>query len=372
MAKKPSKAMKPETGSLMERMLKNSIIELTSRLTESVVFNEKDMVTTPVPIVNVALSGDLHGGISPGLLQLAGPSKHFKSGFALLMAKSYLQKYPEGIILLYDSEFGTPAAYFKTYDIDMNRVIHTPITDIEEFTMDFMKQLENLNRNDRVMFLVDSIGNLASKKEVTDTLDGRSVTDMTRAKSLKSLGRMITGKLNLKNITCVAINHTYKTLEMYPKDVVGGGTGLYFSANDIWIIGRQQDRNETTKEVDGYNFVVKVEKSRFVKEGSKFSVYISFKDGIQRWSGLLELALEGGFIVKPKQGKYSIVNMETGEISETEYSETGLMNNDKFWMQLIEDKTFCEYVIKNNKMTGDDKKLLDTETIEEINAKAIE
>jgi hypothetical protein len=357
---------KPETSSLMEKMLKNSTIKLTSVLTESVVFNEKDVIATQIPIVNVALSGDLHGGISPGILQLAGPSKHFKSGFALLMAKSFLQKYSDGIIMLYDSEFGTPAAYFNTYDIDMSKVIHTPITDIEEFTMDFVRQLEPLTRDDHVMFIVDSIGNLASKKEMTDMLDGKSVTDMTRAKTLKTLGRLITTKLNIRNIPCIAINHTYKTLEMFPKDVVSGGSGLYLSANDIWIIGRQQDKNETTKEVEGYNFVVKAEKSRFVKEGSKFPVYISFKNGIERWSGLLDLALEAGFIVKPKQGKYALVDMETGEISETEYNETGIMNNDAFWLQLVENKKFGDYIKDKYQIAGENKKLMETETVEEI------
>jgi hypothetical protein len=106
------------------------------------------MIQTPVPMINVALSGSIDGGITPGLTMLAGPSKHFKTGFALLLASSFLKKYPEGVILFYDSEFGTPQSYFKSFNIPFDFVVHTPITDIEELKFDIMKQFKNLKRED--------------------------------------------------------------------------------------------------------------------------------------------------------------------------------------------------------------------------------
>jgi hypothetical protein len=48
------------------------------------------------------------------------------------VVQSYLEKYPESVIIFYDSEFGTPQSYFDTFDIDTNRVLHTPLTNIEE------------------------------------------------------------------------------------------------------------------------------------------------------------------------------------------------------------------------------------------------
>lgn len=198
--------------SIKDRLIKNSTISLTATIDESKMFKKKDMVQTSVPIINVALSGKFGGGASPGLLMIAGPSKHFKSGFSLLMAKAYLDKYKDGIILFYDSEFGTPKEYFGTYDIDLSRVIHTPITNLEEFKFDIMKQLEEIKRGDHVMIVVDSVGNLASKKETDDALDGKSVADMTRAKGFKSLGRLITPHLTLKDIPMIVINHVYSTM----------------------------------------------------------------------------------------------------------------------------------------------------------------
>jgi hypothetical protein len=205
--------------SLLDKIKKNSTIKDSAILSESKFFNEKDMISTSIPMINVALSGRLDGGLTPGLTMWAGPSKHFKTAFSLLMAKSYMEKYPESVLLFYDSEFGTPKSYFETFSIDMERVLHTPLTDIEQLKFDIMKQLEGIDRSDRVVILVDSIGNLASKKEVEDALEGKSVADMSRAKQVKSLFRMVTPHLSLKDIPMVVVNHTYKTIELYSKDV---------------------------------------------------------------------------------------------------------------------------------------------------------
>ena len=88
--------------SIMDKLKKNSKLKNTEVLSESKFFTEKDMVPTDVPMVNVALSGSVDGGLTPGLTVLAGPSKHFKTSFALLMAQAYMEKYPDSVMLFYD------------------------------------------------------------------------------------------------------------------------------------------------------------------------------------------------------------------------------------------------------------------------------
>ena len=88
--------------SIMDKLKKNSKVKQTSILSESKFFNNKDMIPTDVPMIDVALSGDVDGGLSPGLTVLAGPSKHFKTSFALIMASAYLKKYPEAVLVFYD------------------------------------------------------------------------------------------------------------------------------------------------------------------------------------------------------------------------------------------------------------------------------
>jgi RecA/RadA recombinase len=292
-------------------------------------------------MVNVALSGDIDGGLTSGLTVLAGPSKHFKTSFALLMGAAYLDQYKDAVMLFYDSEFGSPQQYFESFGIDTNRVLHTPITDVEQLKFDLVGQLENIDRDDKVVIVIDSIGNLASKKELEDAINEKSVADMSRAKALKGLFRMVTPYLTMKNIPLLAVNHTYQEMGLFPKQVVGGGTGIYYSADNIWILGRKQDKKGT--EIKGYHFVINVEKSRFVKEKSKIPVSVTWEGGIETYSGLLEVALAGGYVTKPNVGWYAKVDMETGEIEETKVREKDTLQK-KFWMPIFENTNFKEFV----------------------------
>lgn len=209
--------------SIMDKLKKNSKIKETEILQKSKFFQEKDQTATSVPMINVALAGSVDGGLSSGMTVLAGPSKHFKTSFALLMASAYLDKHEDAVMLFYDSEFGSPQSYFESFGIDTNRVLHTPICDVEELKFDLVGQLDNIDRDDKVIIVIDSIGNLASKKELQDAKDEKSVADMSRAKALKGLFRMVTPYLTMRNIPLLAINHTYQEMGMFPKAVVSGG-----------------------------------------------------------------------------------------------------------------------------------------------------
>ena len=325
----------------MDKLKKNTKVDYTSILADSKFFNDKDLVSTDVPMINVALSGSMDGGLAPGLTVLAGPSKHFKTSFALIMASAYLKKYEDSVLLFYDSEFGSPQAYFENFGIDTNRVLHTPITNVEELKFDMISQLEGLDRDDKVVIVIDSIGNLASKKELDDAINEKSVADMSRAKALKGLFRMVTPYLNMKDIPLLAVNHTYQEIGLFPKAVVSGGTGIYYSADNIWILGRQQDKVGT--EIKGYHFVINVEKSRFVKEKSKIPISVSWDGGVQEWSGLLDVALAGNYVAKPSNGWYCRVDKSTGELMEPKVREKETLS-EGFWKPIIEDTDFKQYL----------------------------
>lgn len=326
-------------ASLTERLLKNSTIELTATLNKSKVYGKKDVIRTSVPLINIALSGRIDGGLSSGLTCIAGPSRHFKTGFSLLIAKAYLDTYPEAVILFYDSEFGAPQGYFTANGIDPARVIHTPIKNIEEFRNDIVKQLESITREDKVIIVVDSIGNLASLKEVNDAVDGKTVEDMSRAKKLKGLFRIITPYLNLNDIPMVAINHSYQEIGLYPKNIMGGGTGPMLAADTVWMLGRAQEKDQDG--ISGYHFTINIEKSRFVKEKSKLPITVSYEKGIIKYSGLLELALEAGVVIKPKNGWY-----KKADAKETDPSlrADAINNSSEFWLDIFKTTNFSEWI----------------------------
>jgi len=320
--------------SIMDKLKKNSKVQFTEVLSDSKFFTEKDMVPTDIPMINVALSGSTEGGLAPGLTVLAGPSKHFKTSFALIMASAYLKKYEDAVLLFYDSEFGSPQEYFENFGIDTDRVLHTPITNVEELKFDIIAQLEGIERGDKVCIVIDSVGNLASKKELDDAINEKSVADMSRAKALKGLFRMCTPYLNMKDIPMIAVNHTYKEIGLFPRDVVSGGTGIYYSADNIWILGRRQDKS--SGEIKGYHFVINVEKSRYVKEKSSIPISVSWDGGVQKWSGLLDVALEGKYVAKPSNGWYCRVEQETGELLEPKVREKQTLE-ESFWTPIFDD-----------------------------------
>ena len=327
--------------SIMDKLMKNSKIKATDVLSESKIFKNTDITPTSVPMINAALSGDLDGGLTAGLTVLAGPSKHFKTSFALLMAAAYLEEHKDAILLFYDSEFGSPAAYFESFNIDTSRVLHTPIANVEELKFDIVAQLEEIDRKDKIIIVIDSIGNLASKKELEDAKSEKSVADMSRAKALKGLFRMVTPYLKTKDIPMLAVNHTYQEIGLFPKAIVSGGTGIYYSADNIWIIGRRQEKVGT--EIKGYNFIINVEKSRFVKEKSKIPISVTWDGGIEKYSGLLDIALGASYVAKPANGWYQKVNTDSGEMEGAKYREKDTLSSD-FWEPIFKETNFKEFV----------------------------
>jgi hypothetical protein len=160
---------------------------------------------------------------------------------------------------------------------------------------------------------------------------------------------MITPHLTLKDIPMVVVNHTYKEIGLYPKDIVGGGTGSYYSSDAIWILGRQQEKDADG--ISGYHFVINVEKSRYVREKSKIPITVSFEGGINRWSGLLDVALDGGYVVKPKNGWYATVDKETGEVRQPSMRVGDIVDNKKFWMDMFSNTDFAKYIENKYKMS---------------------
>lgn len=195
--------------SLLDKLAKVGI--KSALLEDSDVYNNRDITSIDnAPIVNIALSGDIEGGLGSGVGILAGPSKHFKSNTGLLMVAAYLNKHKDATCLFYDSEFGSPPTYWKNFGIDISRVLHVTIENIEDLKFDLPQKLQEITSKEKVIIFVDSIGNLASKKEVTDAVDGKSTTDMTRAREIKSMFRIVTPMIKTRNIPAIFIAHTYQ------------------------------------------------------------------------------------------------------------------------------------------------------------------
>lgn len=334
--------------------LKNSMTKIGAKnIRVGLLSEEKEtdivLYPTPLPILNIALSGDIDGGLANGLSVIAGPSKHFKSLLGLILVKSYIdfykEKFGENVFCVYyDTEGGITNNYIQSIGIDPDRIYKiSDITHIEQLKFDIVQRLKEFDpKTEKVIWFVDSIGNLASNKEVEDADNEKLVTDMTRAKAIKSLFRLITPILMSKQIPCVVINHTYSTMELYSKQQMSGGTGILYAANQVLIIGKSQEKDD--KELVGNNFTINIEKSRFVKEKSKFTFTARFNGGIDYYAGLFDLLSEQmNLIVAPKSGWYSRVDPETGEKEDKLWRKKDT-NTPEFWDYFLENDAFKEKV----------------------------
>lgn len=304
-----------------------------------------DITNTPtkMPVLNLALSGELDKGISSGVTAIAGPSKHFKSNLALLIVKSYLDAYPDSVCLFCDNEFGITEEYISSMGIDPSRMVHYPFSTVEELRNELSGQIDGISRGDKLIIMIDSIGNVASQKEVSDATADKSASDMgSRAKAIKSLFRIITAKATLKDVPIVAINHSYSQHGLFPKEVMSGGTGIYYSANTVLMLTRAQEKQGT--DIAGYTFTIKVDKSRKAREGSKVKFTALFDKGILLYSGLLDIALATGHVIKPSVGWYAKASEPDKKYREKEIHESA-----DFWKDILEDDKFkqaCRKIFK--------------------------
>lgn len=325
---------------LMNKMVKKTNIKGVGSLEESTFFG-KDIIQTPLLAMNIALHGTLNGGLSSGITTISGESRTFKTLFGLMLMKSYLDKYSDSIAIFYDTEFGTTPEYLKTFGIDTSRVIHIPIKNIEELKFDIVSKLEDFEKKDKVFFFIDSIGNIASKKELDDALDSKSVADMTRAKQMKSLGRMITPYLSINDIPLVQIGHTYQTQDMYPQDIVSGGRAIMYTSQNVLIVKKRQIKDG--REKTGNIFDIIVEKSRYVREKAKIGVKVMFNEKINKYSGLWEVAEALGFIHQPKKGFYQRI-FDLVDEEDKSHRRKNVEFDHQFWEELIEKSNFARAV----------------------------
>jgi hypothetical protein len=172
--------------------------------------------------------------------------------------------------------------------------------------------------------------------------------DMQRAKQLKSIFRMATPYLSQKNIPMIIINHTYDDMEGWGGQKVSGGTGAYYSSDTIFVIGRSQEKN--SKGLRGYNFNINIEKSRFVKEKSKIPITVLFEGGIDTFSGLIELAEEGGFI---KRVGESHIRTFLNETDKEKVFIKGAKEEVKrtWWTKVLQHKPFKEFIENKYQLT---------------------
>ena len=210
---------------------------------------------------------------------------------------------------------------------------------------------------------MDSLGQIASKKEVEDAENEKSVADMTRAKAIKSFFRIVTNRVVGKSSYFFAINHTYQETGLFPKTIMSGGKGVKLSANNVIFTSKSQEKEGS--ELAGFNINLGVDKSRFVKEKSRIPLTLMFDGGFKPMTGLVDIAIDLGFIVKPSNGYYVIVDKETGE-ELTKKMRRKEIETPQVLIPLLKKPEFRQAIRDHFQIAGGDKKTLGSFDISEV------
>jgi len=252
---------------------------------------------------NALLSGSIYGGMpSNKITAIAGEAATGKTFFALGICKAFLDKDPEAGIIYFESESAISKQMIEARGIDSKRMVIVPVATVQEFRNQSIKILDKymeqtVKTRKPLMFVLDSLGMLSTTKEMEDTAAGKETRDMTRSQIVKSTFRVLTLKLGRANIPMIMTNHTYDVIgSMFPQKEMGGGSGLKYAASSIIYLSKRKDKEGT--EVIGNIIHCKNFKSRLTKENAMIDVKLTYKTGLDKYYGLIELGEEAGIFKK--------------------------------------------------------------------------
>ena len=319
-------------------------------------------VDTGSYIFNALLSGSLHGGLpSNKITAIAGESATGKTFFALGMVKQFLEDNPDAAVMYFESESAITKGMIEERGIDSKRIVIVPVVTVQEFrnqAINILDRYLETPEKDRpkMMFVLDSLGMLSTTKEIEDTAEGKETKDMTRAQITKGAFRVLTLKLGRAGVPMIVTNHTYDVIgSMFPQKEMGGGSGLKYAASSIIYLSKKKEKEGT--EIIGNIIHCKNAKSRLTVENRVVDVRLTYDKGLDRYYGLLDLALASGVFKKSS----TRVELPNGK---TEFGKTINNNPEKYFTEDVMEKletVVQDYFKYGNKNRTDDTEESDSE-----------
>ena len=289
----------------------------------------EQFIDTGSYVFNALLSGSIYGGLPANkITAIAGESATGKTYFALGMCKQFLEDNPEAAVIYFESESAISKDMIEDRGIDSNRIVIVPVVTVQEFRNQAINILDKYLETDEserppMMMCLDSLGMLSTTKEIEDTAEGKETRDMTRAQVVKGAFRVLTLKLGRAGVPMIVTNHTYDVIgSMFPQKEMGGGSGLKYAASSIIYLSKKKEKEGT--EVVGNIIHCKNAKSRLTVENRMVDVRLNYETGLDRYYGLLDLALASG-IFKKSSTRIELPN------GKTEFGKTINNNPEKYF-----------------------------------------
>jgi len=325
--------------------------------------------------LNAIISGSLFGGVPMGRLTgFVGPES---CGKTLMANKIMANAQKKGMYIAYfDTEGALDEATAKRLGCDTSKIKHVPSEITEQCRNEIVQFLNSIITNNlqgQVLIVIDSLGNLITTQEKKKIEEGTDTLDMgNRAKALKSLMRAITHSAAKANCPVIFTNHIYDDpSQLHPSAIKkqAGGSGPLYMASVIVQMAKKTEKTEDSKNKDsntettflskginGMTLRTLTTKNRFVAPFLETELYLNFKTGLNKYSGLLEMA--EGYGVLEKAGHRYVLNGETlGFFKDWK-------DDESVWAKILptlEEKLKTELSFKNEINIDVDAELDDTE-----------
>ena len=282
----------------LKDIIKETGNEYATLISEGIEAGDVDsFIDTGSHALNALLSGSIYGGMpSNKITAIAGEAATGKTFFALGIVKAFLDKNKDAGVIYFESESALTKELVEARGIDSKRMVVVPVATVQEFRHQSIKVIDKYLEQDAskrkpLMFVLDSLGMLSTTKEMEDTAEGKETRDMTRSQIVKAAFRVLTLKLGKAKVPMIMTNHTYDVIgSMFPQKEMGGGSGLKYAASNIVYLSKRKEKDG--KEIVGNIIHCKNYKSRLTKENALIDVRLTYKDGLDKYYGLLDLALK--------------------------------------------------------------------------------
>lgn len=297
-------------------------------------------------MLNLLTCAKWDGGVPAGrVTMLSGPKSQGKTMSAMNFAKKFQTDF-DGTIVLIDSEFASEEESLTNLGLDTENIIYLPLSHIKDddkeqsITYQLNEIFKDIQRNDKVMIILDSLGALQTKSTIQNIEKNNTSMDMKIAMEKKGFMSFLTALVGQKGIPCLVLNHSYESVGSFTggQEVAGGGA-LYYPSTILLMGSKAQMK--INDEVQGTAIRTQVYKGRISREKAVAKWAMHYEHGILFSFGLDELALEGGYIEEAKEGRSTVYKF--GEMSCPKKTYM-LPENDIFWKTLLKETDFGKYL----------------------------
>ena len=265
--------------------------------------------------LNAIISGSLYGGIPRNrLTMLVGESM---TGKSYIVQRILANAQKQGLIpVIFDTETAIDRQSAENLGLDTTKVKYVPCFSIEQTRnaiFKFLTKAKESGVENRFIVAIDSLGNLENELSIKRMTDEKASMDMgTRARAIKSLLRTCTQLAAYTKTTFICTNHTYDDpgamYESIIKNQPGGKSVVYLPSVTVQL-ARKPEKSDEGKTMDGElapgqrNYpgaIIRAltVKNRFIQQYLQTEMYLSFKSGLDKYYGLLDLAVGFGVIIQ--------------------------------------------------------------------------